>query len=87
MSDYWGNRIKFLRRAAQLTQAEFAEAVGMTRASVSVKEVGKVAWSVRELVKIAEFFDIDPGALLQRKDASFDMLVAGYHVQLRDDQP
>lgn len=42
------------------TQARFAEAVGVSERSISLKMSGKVAWRSDEIVKAAQLLSIEP---------------------------
>lgn len=42
------------------TQARFAEAVGVSERSISLKMSGKVAWRSDEIVKAAKLLSIEP---------------------------
>ena len=42
------------------TQARFAEAVGISERSISLKMSGKVAWRSDEIVKAAQLLSIEP---------------------------
>ena len=51
-------RIRELRRAAKLSQAELAEAVGATRQTITSIEVGKYTASLPLAYKIARHFGL-----------------------------
>ena len=52
------SRIRELRRAQKLSQAELAEAVGTTRQTITSIEVGKYTASLPLAYKIAHFFGL-----------------------------
>lgn len=52
------SRIRELRRAQKLNQAELAEAVGTTRQTITSIEVGKYTASLPLAYKIARFFGL-----------------------------
>ncbi|HIU04900.1 MULTISPECIES: helix-turn-helix transcriptional regulator [Collinsella] len=52
------SRIRELRRAQKLSQAELAEAVGTTRQTITSIEVGKYTASLPLAYKIARFFGL-----------------------------
>ena len=52
------SRIRELRRAQKLSQAELAEAVGTTRQTIPSIEVGKYTASLPLAYKIARFFGL-----------------------------
>lgn len=51
-------RIRELRRARKLSQAELADAVGTTRQTITSIEVGKYTASLPLAYKIARFFGL-----------------------------
>lgn len=51
------NRIRELRRAQKLSQAELADAVGTTRQTITSIEIGKYTASLPLAYKIARYFD------------------------------
>ena len=51
-------RIKELRRARKMSQAELADAVGTTRQTITSIEVGKYTASLPLAYKIARFFGL-----------------------------
>ena len=55
----WGNNVKQFRGARQLSVAEFAEAVGVTQATVSRWEAGLMAPRDRHKVAIATVLGVD----------------------------
>ena len=52
------NRIRELRRAQKLSQAELADAVGTTRQTITSIEVGKYTASLPLAYKIARYFEL-----------------------------
>ena len=52
------SRIRELRRAQKLSQAELAEAVGTTRQTITSIEVGRYTASLPLAYKIARFFGL-----------------------------
>ena len=63
-----GKRIKELREAHHLSQAEFAKLCGSNQATVAKTETGKTAPSLKLLMGIAEYFDISMDYLCCRTD-------------------
>lgn len=59
-----GKRISELRKEKNLTQVEFAEALGITRSAYSHNELGTREPDYELLKKIADFFDCSPDYLL-----------------------
>ena len=52
------SRIRELRRAQKLSQAELADAVGTTRQTITSLEVGKYTASLPLAYKIARYFEL-----------------------------
>ena len=52
------SRIRELRRAQKLSQAELADAVGTTRQTITSIEVGKYTASLQLAYKIARYFGL-----------------------------
>ena len=52
------SRIRELRRAQKLSQAELADAVGTTRQTITSIEVGKYTASLELAYKIAHYFGL-----------------------------
>ena len=46
------------------TQKALGEALGITKSAMSMKMVGKVGWSVCDLVTTADFLGVTPAALM-----------------------
>ena len=67
MSDI-GKRIKELREAHHLSQAELAKLCGSNQATVAKTETGKTAPSLKLLMGLAEYFDISMDYLCCRTD-------------------
>ena len=63
------DRIKELRQARHMTQAELAKALGLTKQCVSNWENDNVAPSVEMLVKIADYFCVSTDYLLGRDES------------------
>lgn len=55
-------RLKKLRLAAMLTQQELAEVMSMTSVTVSNWERGTTHPSSETVLKLAEFFEVDPSS-------------------------
>lgn len=58
------SRIKALREAANITQAELAKKLGITRSSVNAWEMGISAPSTQYLVELSLFFKVSTDYLL-----------------------
>jgi len=63
-----GQNIKETRDAADKTQEELAQALGVSRASVANYESGKQAISLSDLYKIADYFNVDINKLIPNMD-------------------
>ena len=63
-----GKRIKEVREAHHLSQAEFAKLCGSNQATVAKTETGKTAPSLKLLMGMAEYFDISMDYLCCRTD-------------------
>ena len=59
-----GNRIKELRTARKMTQAEFADRLGVTKSAISSYENGSRLPSYDILIKIARVFHVSTDNLL-----------------------
>lgn len=63
-----GKRIKELREAHHLSQAELAKLCGSNQATIAKTETGKTAPSLKLLMGLAEYFDISMDYLCCRTD-------------------
>lgn len=66
-----GKRIKELRKARKMTQAEFAERLGVTTSAISSYENGTRLPSYEILIKIARIFRVSTDNLLGNSSKSF----------------
>ncbi|MBZ4687319.1 MAG: Helix-turn-helix domain protein [Clostridiales bacterium] len=62
------NRIKELRKSKNLTQIELAKQIGMSRAALSLYEIGKREPDSKTINKLADFFNVSTDYLLGRTD-------------------
>lgn len=62
-------RIKELRQAANLTQAKFAEYMGVTQSTVSQWEAGTVFPAAAKLARMAEVLGCTVGELFAKAEA------------------
>ena len=69
-----GRRVREARRRGNVTQADLAEAIGLTRSSIANLEAGRQRIPVHLFVWIAEILDVAPHELLPGSD-SFDGIV------------
>lgn len=58
MSDELENRIRVFRAEHRLSQAELAEAIGVSRKTISTIEVGRFVPSTIIALKIARYFNV-----------------------------
>ncbi|MBL37292.1 MAG: transcriptional regulator [Xanthomonadales bacterium] len=58
MSDELGNRIRVFRAEYKLSQADLADAIGVSRKTISTIEVGRFVPSTVISLKIARYFDV-----------------------------
>lgn len=60
-----GNQIKIIRKQKKLTQAQLAEAVGISPQFVSKIETGQNIMSLETFIKIADFLEVSTDELLR----------------------
>ncbi|QKK01927.1 MAG: helix-turn-helix transcriptional regulator [Pseudomonadota bacterium] len=70
MSDELGNRIRVFRAEHRLSQAELAEAIGVSRKTISTIEVGRFVPSTVIALKIARYFEVPLEDVFFLNDAS-----------------
>ena len=58
MGNELGNRIRVFRAEHRLSQAELAEAIGVSRKTISTIEVGRFVPSTIIALKIARYFQV-----------------------------
>ncbi len=58
--------IKFMRQSTNLTQDEFAKAIGKSKAWQQSNELGRSNYYFKDLLKIAKTFNFD--IIIKRKD-------------------
>ena len=58
MNDELGNRIRVYRAEHKLSQAELADAIGVSRKTISTIEVGRFVPSTVIALKIARYFEV-----------------------------
>ena len=58
MSDELGNRIRVFRAEHKLSQAELADAIGVSRKTISTIEVGRFVPSTVIAMRIARYFEV-----------------------------
>lgn len=62
------NHLKKFRKQKDITQAELAEEVGVSRQTINAIETGKYDPSLELALKIADFFDIEVEEVFQLED-------------------
>lgn len=55
---YLAGNLKFLRKSKKLTQAQFAEKVGLTRSVIGAYEEGRAEPKLQSLLIMAQYFDV-----------------------------
>lgn len=63
------NRLKKFRTDKDITQAQLAEEVGVSRQTINAIETGKYDPSLELALKIAEFFDTEVETIFSLKQA------------------
>lgn len=61
---YLPGNLKFLRKSKKLTQAQFAEKVGLTRSVIGAYEEGRAEPKLQSLMIMAQYFDVSLDDLL-----------------------
>lgn len=70
------NRLKELRKQAELSQSELAEKVGVSKSSINMYERGEREPSFETLEAIADFFNVNLDYLMGREPQSPDDILA-----------
>jgi len=70
MSDELENRIRVFRAEHRLSQAELADAVGVSRKTISTIEVGRFVPSTIIALKIARYFEVPVEEIFFLNDAT-----------------
>ncbi len=68
MNDRLSNRISAYRAERHMSQADLAEAIGVSRKTISTVEVGRFIPSTIIALKIARFFEVPVENLFQLAD-------------------
>lgn len=79
------NIFKRLRLSSELTQAEMAEKLGISRSTIGMYETGAREPDFETLEKIADFFNVDTDYLLGRTDKTTLLPETIGHYYLNDD--
>jgi transcriptional regulator with XRE-family HTH domain len=84
----FGQRLKSYRRAANLTQAQVAEHVGLTRTSITNIEYGRQHVMLHQLLLLASAVRVSPAQLLSDEGTTLEDLVPAHTLAtLRKDNP
>jgi len=76
-----GAKLKNLRKSRKLTQAEFAEKIGVSRSTLSCYEIDQRTPSVKTLQHIAEMFGVGLDYFgISTKDEAFELLARAKEV-------
>ncbi|WKN42198.1 helix-turn-helix domain-containing protein [Tunicatimonas pelagia] len=67
MDNHFSNNIKLLRKARKATQTDLANLLDKKKSAISSYEHGKSMPDINDLVKIADFFEIDLNTLIAKK--------------------
>jgi putative transcriptional regulator len=70
MSDELENRIRVFRAEHRLSQAELADAIGVSRKTISTIEVGRFVPSTIIALKIARYFEVPVEEIFFLNDAT-----------------
>lgn len=83
-----GAKIKTLRKGKRMSQFELAEALGVSRATISNYEVGRRSPHLSELKRIAEYFGVALDYFgVTSTDEIFDLLARAKEVFNSEDVP
>lgn len=83
-----GTKIKTLRKGKRMSQFELAEALGVSRATISNYEVGRRSPHLSELKRIAEYFGVALDYFgVTSTDEIFDLLARAKEVFNSEDVP
>jgi len=70
MGNALGNRVRVYRAEHKLSQAELADAIGVSRKTISTIEVGRFVPSTIIALKIARYFGVPVEDVFHLNDAS-----------------
>lgn len=83
-----GSKIKTLRKGRKLTQQELADALNVTRCTISNYETNRRQPHIHELKRISEWFGVDLSYFgIIPKDEAFDLLSRAREVFNSPDVP
>lgn len=66
--EFFGNRIKELRKASNATQADLSSILGVTKTQISDIENGKTTTSIERLCALADYFNVSLDYLVGRSE-------------------
>ena len=66
----FSERLRQLRKAADLSQMEFSKRIGVSKSSVNMYERGEREPNLESLQHIADFFQVDIGYLLGKSESA-----------------
>ena len=66
----FSDRLRQLRKAADLSQMEFSKRIGVSKSSVNMYERGEREPNLETLQRIADFFQVDIGYLLGKSESA-----------------
>ena len=82
----FGIRLKKIRSALRLSQTEFGDRIGLTRAGIAAVEAGKNKFSQDTLYKLLEVFNINLNFLLNGSGEMFINTCENTHVFIKNDK-
>lgn len=65
MNNHFSKNLQWLRKKKKLSQSRLASKVGLTRNNIASYESGKAEPNIEKLSKLADFFEVDLGQLIQ----------------------
>ncbi len=75
----FGEKSKYLRKEKGLSQVELAQALNVSKACISMIEIGKNEPTANTLIRYANFFECSTDYLLDREDDFGNITVKGEH--------
>lgn len=72
MTEELNNRIRVFRAEHRMSQAELAEAIGVSRKTIGTIEVGRFTPSTVIALKIARYFNVPVEEIFSLPDVSID---------------
>ena len=75
----FGEKSKYLRKEKGLSQVELAQALNVSKACISMIEIGKNEPTANALIRYANFFECTADYLLGREDDFGNITVKGEH--------